>query len=155
MWGIGVDLIARAAATAGQALQAALGQQVGQMAGGGGLGHLGDRLILRRADALLETALAAVEQAVEHLDLLGQQALMLVLLPEARLGQHAVDALQGVVQAVLQGGEKPRQPGGDIQRRPSGWIPARGSSRRDRPGCWPTSHESGWPDARPGPAPGR
>ena len=40
------------------------------MTGCGSFGYLGHGLVLRRADTVLETALAAIEQAVKHFDLL-------------------------------------------------------------------------------------
>ncbi|MNN57894.1 hypothetical protein D3C81_1729080 [compost metagenome] len=39
-----------------------------------------------------------------------------MLLPEARLGQHAVDARQGLLQAAQQGLQEPFEPGRDLQR---------------------------------------
>lgn len=63
-------LVTRAAPTTGKSLDAAFSQQVAQMTGCGSFGYLGHGLVLRRADTVLETALAAIEQAVKHFDLL-------------------------------------------------------------------------------------
>lgn len=70
------------------------------MAGCGGFGYLGHGLVLGSADSVLETALAAIEQAVKYFDLLGRQGLAAVSLPEARLDQHTVDASKRVLQAL-------------------------------------------------------
>ncbi len=40
------------------------------MTGCGGFGYLGHGLVLRRADTFLKTPFAAIEQAVQHFDLL-------------------------------------------------------------------------------------
>lgn len=83
-----MDLVAGRAPTTGQLFQAALGDEIGQMTGGGGLGDLGDRLILRGADAVLESAppaLVAVEQAIEDLDLLRARDLLAVAMPKRLL----------------------------------------------------------------------
>jgi hypothetical protein len=63
-------VVAGAAAAAGQLLDASLLQQVGQVAGGGGLTDLGHLLVLRSIDSLFDTLLATVQQAVEYFDLL-------------------------------------------------------------------------------------
>ena len=69
------------------------------MARGGGFRDLGHGLVLRRADAVLETFLAAIEQAVKHFDLLGRQGLAAVSLPEACFDQHVVDTSKCLLQA--------------------------------------------------------
>ena len=82
-----IDLIARAAACAGQTGQAIFFQQIDQVPGGGRLGYIRYRLVLRGADAVLEALFATVEQAIEHPDLLGRQGDVTVLLPEPGLDQ--------------------------------------------------------------------
>lgn len=86
------------------------------MTRGGGFRDFGHGLVLRGADAVLETFLAAIEQAVKHFDLLGRQGLAAVSLPEACLDQYAVDTSKGLLQALEQRREEPLQPCGDIQR---------------------------------------
>lgn len=49
-----------------------------------------------------KTALAAIEQAVEHLDLFGGQRLGVVQPPEACFSQYPIDAVQCLHQAVVQ-----------------------------------------------------
>lgn len=63
-------LVTGAAPATGQSLDAALFQQVAQVTGRGGFGYLGYGLVLGGADTVLETALAAIEQAVKYFDLL-------------------------------------------------------------------------------------
>lgn len=63
-------LVARTAPAAGQTGKTALFNKVAQVARGGGFRDLGHGLVLGGADAVLETALAAIEQAVKHFDLL-------------------------------------------------------------------------------------
>ena len=65
-----VDFVTRTASAARQALQAALVQQLRQMPRRGGFGYFRNRLILPCAEALFETAFTAIEQAIEHFDLL-------------------------------------------------------------------------------------
>ena len=88
-----INVIASATATARQSHDAVLFQQVAQMAGSAGFGCLGHCLILGGADTFLEPAFAAIEQAIKHFGLFGRQGMAAVCLPEARLGQHAVDRL--------------------------------------------------------------
>lgn len=83
---------------------------------GGGFRDLGHGLVLSGADAVLETSLGAIEQAVEHFDLLGREGLVTVGLPEARFDQQPIDSSQGLLQALEQRCEEPLQPWGDVQR---------------------------------------
>ncbi|MNH28406.1 hypothetical protein D3C79_885700 [compost metagenome] len=85
------------------------------MTGRSGLGNLRHCLVLRSADALLETAGAAIKQPVEHLDLFRQQAICAMRLPEPGLGQYPVDVCQCLFEAAQQCGKEPGQPAGDIQ----------------------------------------
>lgn len=64
-------LVTRAAPAAGQPDKTALLDKIAQMTRGGGFRNLGYGLVLRRADAVLEPPFAAIEQTVEHFDLLG------------------------------------------------------------------------------------
>lgn len=65
-----VEVVSSAASAAGQAGKTALLNKIAQMTRGGGFRDLGHCLVLRGADAVLETSLTAIEQTVKHFDLL-------------------------------------------------------------------------------------
>ena len=67
------DLVASLASAARQLHQQAFLKKVGEVASRRGFRDLGDRLVFRGGDAVLESSFAAVKQTVDHLQLLGKQ----------------------------------------------------------------------------------